>query len=96
MNGRVSVAALRGNGNIFTLTFYYLQVDNRLSIQNHCYCDLTPVSYLISILFQIEDKAMEELLVFYNAANTFDERITVKRILCANIAKPLWIKSRHQ
>lgn len=94
MNGRVSVAALRSNGNIFTLTFYYLH--GRLSIQNHYYCDLTPVSYLISILFQIEDKAMEELLVFYNAANTFDERITVKRILCANIAKPLWIKSRHQ
>lgn len=47
-------------------------------------------------LTQIEDKAMEELRMFYNAANIFDERITVERVLTVNIAQPRWIKSRHQ
>uniref|UniRef100_A0A1B6I161 BTB domain-containing protein n=2 Tax=Homalodisca liturata TaxID=320908 RepID=A0A1B6I161_9HEMI len=47
-------------------------------------------------LTQIEDKAMEELRVFYNAAHIYEERITVERVLSANIAKPIWITSRHQ
>jgi hypothetical protein len=44
----------------------------------------------------MEDKAMDELRVFYNCSNVFDERITVERVVTANIAKPMWIKSRAQ
>lgn len=34
--------------------------------------------------------------MFYNAANVFDERITVERVLSANVAKPMWITTKHQ
>lgn len=46
-------------------------------------------------LTQLEDKAMEDLLSFYNASNVFDERITVQRVVTTNIAKPTWIARRH-
>lgn len=46
-------------------------------------------------LTQLEDKAMEDLLSFYNASNVFDERITVQRVLNTNIAKPTWITTRR-
>lgn len=46
-------------------------------------------------LTQIEDQAMDSLLVFYNAANVFDERITVKRVPYGNLAKPIWITSKR-
>ncbi|XP_075218309.1 inhibitor of Bruton tyrosine kinase [Lycorma delicatula] len=46
-------------------------------------------------LTQIEDQAIEGLLLFYNAANVSDERITVKRVPYGNIAKPTWITSKR-
>lgn len=42
-------------------------------------------------LIQIEDKAIEELLVFYGAAECFDEKITVKRVR-QMVANPIWNK----
>ncbi|XP_047474160.1 inhibitor of Bruton tyrosine kinase-like [Penaeus chinensis] len=42
-------------------------------------------------LIQIEDKAIEELLVFYGAAECFDEKITVKRVR-QMAANPIWSK----
>lgn len=47
-------------------------------------------------LTQLEDKAMEDLLSFYNASNVFDERITVQRVLTTNIARPTWITNRRR
>ncbi|XP_063243097.1 inhibitor of Bruton tyrosine kinase [Bacillus rossius redtenbacheri] len=46
-------------------------------------------------LTQLEDKAMEDLLVFYNAAGAMDERITVHRVSTGAIAMPVWITSHH-
>lgn len=46
-------------------------------------------------VFQIEEKAMEGLLVFYNAANVSDERITVQRVSYGNVAKPIWITTKR-
>ncbi|XP_069705770.1 inhibitor of Bruton tyrosine kinase [Periplaneta americana] len=46
-------------------------------------------------LTQLEDKAIEDLLVFYNAAGATEERITVKRVITGNVAPPTWITSHH-
>nr|CAD7404847.1 unnamed protein product [Timema cristinae] len=46
-------------------------------------------------LTQLEDQAMEDLLVFYNAAGATDERITVRRVLTGAVAAPTWITSHH-
>lgn len=45
-------------------------------------------------MIQMEDQAIEALLLFYNAKNCFDERITVRRVLETNIAAPTWITHR--
>ncbi|XP_042889626.1 inhibitor of Bruton tyrosine kinase-like isoform X2 [Penaeus japonicus] len=42
-------------------------------------------------LIQIEDKAIEELLMFYGAADCFDEKLTVKRVR-QMVANPVWNK----
>jgi len=46
-------------------------------------------------LFQLEDQAIEDLLVFYNAAGATEERITVKRVISGTVAPPTWITSHH-
>ncbi|XP_039275815.1 inhibitor of Bruton tyrosine kinase [Nilaparvata lugens] len=46
-------------------------------------------------LTQIEDKAIEDLLAFYNAENVFDERITVQRVVRGTVAMPTWFKSKR-
>ncbi|PSN38863.1 hypothetical protein C0J52_25683, partial [Blattella germanica] len=46
-------------------------------------------------LTQLEDRAIEDLLVFYNAAGSTDEVITVKRVITGTVAPPTWITSRH-
>ncbi|RZF45920.1 hypothetical protein LSTR_LSTR008297 [Laodelphax striatellus] len=46
-------------------------------------------------LTQIEDKAIENLLAFYNAENVFDERITVQRVVRGTVAMPTWFKSKR-
>jgi hypothetical protein len=49
----------------------------------------------ILYLFQLEDKAIEDLLVFYNAAGAVEEHITVKRVITGAVAPPTWITSHH-
>jgi hypothetical protein len=46
-------------------------------------------------LFQLEDKAIEDLLVFYNAAGATEEHITVKRVIVGTMAPPTWTTSHH-
>ncbi|XP_066994710.2 inhibitor of Bruton tyrosine kinase [Anabrus simplex] len=46
-------------------------------------------------LTQLEDRAIEDLLVFYNAAGATDERITVRRVMKGIVATPTWITSHH-
>ncbi|KAJ9579143.1 hypothetical protein L9F63_024751 [Diploptera punctata] len=46
-------------------------------------------------LTQLEDQAIEDLLVFYNAAGATDEHITVKRVITGTLAPPTWITSHH-
>jgi len=52
------------------------------------------VSRLLSkslTLTQIEDKAVQELEIFYNVAEVTDERITVSRSTgLATVAPPVW------
>jgi hypothetical protein len=43
----------------------------------------------------LEDKAIEDLLVFYNAAGATEEHITVKRVISGTMAPPTWITSHH-
>ena len=43
---------------------------------------------------QIEEKAIEELLTFYNAAKTFDETITAERVQKNELATPIWNPKR--
>jgi hypothetical protein len=50
--------------------------------------------YFIPV-FQLEDQAIEDLLVFYNAAGATEERITVKRVITGTLAPPTWITSHH-
>lgn len=53
------------------------------------------VTTLITFVFQLEDQAIEDLLVFYNAAGAMEERITVKRVITGTVAPPTWITSHH-
>lgn len=46
-------------------------------------------------LTQIEDKAIEDLTTFYNANESSEERITVRRVLSDRVALPVWITSKH-
>jgi len=43
---------------------------------------------------QIEERAIEELRVFYNAENVTDEVITVSRVPSASMAPPIWKRVR--
>lgn len=45
------------------------------------------------LLLQLEDRAIEDLLTFYNAASSSDERITVQRVIKAVVSPPMWITS---
>lgn len=46
-------------------------------------------------LTQIEDRAIEDLISFYNANESCEERITVRRVLSTKVARPVWITSKH-
>jgi len=48
---------------------------------------------LISILLQIEEQAIQDLLGHYAARDNVDERITVERVLVSS-AVPLWKRER--
>ena len=45
---------------------------------------------------QLEEQAIEELKVFYNMENTFDEFITVERANTSVLATPVWNPKRKQ
>ncbi|KAF4517403.1 hypothetical protein B566_EDAN005012 [Ephemera danica] len=47
------------------------------------------------VLTQMEDKAIAELLTFYNAHNSSDERITVLRVESGAVATPTWVSSHR-
>ncbi|XP_034241662.1 inhibitor of Bruton tyrosine kinase [Thrips palmi] len=46
-------------------------------------------------LTQIEDRAIDDLVNFYNANEACEERITVRRVLSTNVACPVWVTSKH-
>ncbi|KAK3920688.1 Inhibitor of Bruton tyrosine kinase [Frankliniella fusca] len=46
-------------------------------------------------LTQIEDRAIEDLISFYNANEACEERITVRRVLSTKVARPVWVTSKH-
>lgn len=45
-------------------------------------------------LTQLEDRAIEDLLAFYNASDSTDEHISVRRVITDVIAAPVWITSQ--
>lgn len=44
---------------------------------------------------QIEDRAIDDLINFYNANEACEERITVRRVLSSKVACPVWVTSKH-
>ncbi|XP_049802872.1 inhibitor of Bruton tyrosine kinase [Schistocerca nitens] len=45
-------------------------------------------------LTQLEDRAIEDLLAFYNATESTDEHISVRRVITDVVAAPVWITSQ--
>ncbi|KAJ3638755.1 hypothetical protein MTP99_002089 [Tenebrio molitor] len=48
------------------------------------------------IYTQIEDKAIEDLIKFYNAENVTDEFITVERVNMGAVAAPVWVQGNKK
>lgn len=73
-----------------------------ITVQFIFFYSLFPHTYCVfnhgnngTYLFQLEDKAIEDLLVFYNAAGATEEHITVKRVITGTVARPTWTTSHH-
>ncbi|XP_014665632.1 PREDICTED: inhibitor of Bruton tyrosine kinase-like [Priapulus caudatus] len=59
-------------------------------IESHA--ELTKISKKPLTAIQVEEQAMQELLLHYNSMHSYDELITVERVQRRNIARPLWTK----
>uniref|UniRef100_A0A8D8PS67 Inhibitor of Bruton tyrosine kinase n=3 Tax=Cacopsylla melanoneura TaxID=428564 RepID=A0A8D8PS67_9HEMI len=44
---------------------------------------------------QLEDRAIQELKLFYNVENSFEERLTISRVLNNDMDKPMWISGKQ-
>lgn len=62
---------------------------------NNTLCFAFMALTLFYLMLQIEDRAIEDLINFYNANEACEERITVRRVLSTNVACPVWVTSKY-
>jgi len=87
-NNKKSPQADRENSSV--VNFLDIVADEKKQRENWSRMRAKPLQ-----LTQLEDQAIEDLLVFYNAAGATEERITVKRVISGTVAPPTWITSHH-
>jgi hypothetical protein len=58
--------------------------------------NLVKIKSKLLIYTQIEDKAIEDLIKFYNAENVTDEFITVERVNMGAVAAPVWVQGNKK